>query len=1054
MKEKCLSHNPLARDGTAQPQRLLRALLPSYVAVDERSMKDLLQFAEAYGGEIRFYDLEDPAGSFDWKEFYQITEDWENFSVEEFLSWLRQHQETKPHLALFLGFLYMFRVVQADLNTITQRHLDFYYREVLQLREQPAVADQVAVIFQLAKHVHRHEVKAGTLLKAGKDGTGVERLYRVEEDVVVNRAEVAEMRALLANIQTDHRLYVSPVANSADGQGAEIETEEKSWATFGQPGRAQAEIGFAVASPVLFLAEGTRVVTIKLIFKDALPFKVSHIYDEDKDASPSHAFRVAFSGEEEWIFPSVFSKPVILPEKETNEEEDTDVVEETEKEYSLSLEVTLSPDQPAVAAYNREVLSTPLNTRWPVVRLTLDPDWAEEPYLYALLKDAEVIRVELTVQVDGVRNLILQNGQGLLDPSKPFLPFGSRPFVGSNFYVGSWEVFQKDIYGLKLDFSWNELPGEGLDSYYDHSNSTYKREKADFQYQAALLNKRGWIDAGGSGELFASSASDGSSTIEAIGDSPVLKYGSNAAMAPFGRYDVRTQRGFLRLSLRNKDFGHSVFQKIYSESAILLATWKPVGDDDQPPELPSPPYTPSMQDLSLSYSSTVTISTEKGDEQFFHIHPFGASEQGLNGYLLPHITEEGQLFIGIRRLAPPQTLSLLIAVAEGSANPDSARQTVHWSYLAGNGWSSLEEGRHILHDSTKGLLQTGIIRFDIPKDASLEHTRLPAGLHWIRASVKVDPDAVCRLIDIRAQALFARFQDQGNDPDHQRQPLPAETIGKLLVSDAAVDKVIQPYASFGGKVKEARPDFYTRTSERLRHKNRAITIWDYERLILNRFPSVYKVKCVNHTRFTGKLKNYSEMAPGHVTLIIISNVQNKNAVDPLRPKASLALLAEIEDYIRAVNPPCIKVHVHNPIYEEVMVDFKVQFRSGVDAGYYRQRLEREIRSFLSPWASDCVADIRFGGRIHKSVALNFVEERSYVDYVSCFRMYHLVDGKKGSDTDEAVATTGVSILGSTDGHEIRLIGEDEEDCGCKDNEVKSAAMAPADDCGCQDNPKN
>ena len=53
--------------------------------------------------------------------------------------------------------------------------------------------------------------------------------------------------------------------------------------------------------------------------------------------------------------------------------------------------------------------------------------------------------------------------------------------------------------------------------------------------------------------------------------------------------------------------------------------------------------------------------------------------------------------------------------------------------------------------------------------------------------------------------------------------------------------------------KEAKPsrsealEYYRRISERLRHKNRAITSWDYEQIILENFPEVFKVKCLNST---------------------------------------------------------------------------------------------------------------------------------------------------------------------------------------------------------------
>ena len=178
MKENCISQNPLVRDGISQQQRLLKTLLPSYVSVDERSIQDLVGFVKDLGSEIQYYEFDGTNVVKDtWDIFFQITtEEWDQFDLDCFIQKLKIDKETQPHLALFFGFLYMFRVAQDDMNTITKRHLDFYYRDVLQLKENRSVPDQAAVLFNLAKNTDSYLVKAGTQLKGGKDDIGVERI--------------------------------------------------------------------------------------------------------------------------------------------------------------------------------------------------------------------------------------------------------------------------------------------------------------------------------------------------------------------------------------------------------------------------------------------------------------------------------------------------------------------------------------------------------------------------------------------------------------------------------------------------------------------------------------------------------------------------------------------------------------------------------------------------------------------------------------------------------------------------------------------------------------
>jgi hypothetical protein len=74
------------------------------------------------------------------------------------------------------------------------------------------------------------------------------------------------------------------------------------------------------------------------------------------------------------------------------------------------------------------------------------------------------------------------------------------------------------------------------------------------------------------------------------------------------------------------------------------------------------------------------------------------------------------------------------------------------------------------------------------------------------------------------------------------------------------------------------------------------------------------------------------------------------------------------------------------------VDCKVSFHSDFDPGFYSVILEEDIKRFLSPWAYEEGQDIAFGGKIHASEILAFIEGREYVDFVTDFELYHRFDG--------------------------------------------------------------
>lgn len=380
-----------------------------------------------------------------------------------------------------------------------------------------------------------------------------------------------------------------------------------------------------------------------------------------------------------------------------------------------------------------------------------------------------------------------------------------------------------------------------------------------------------------------------------------------------------------------------------------------------------------------------------------------ALQGGNNQYSGDGDLQEGMLFIGLEKLKSLDTLSLLFQFAEGSAaDEDNETPEIHWSYLTYNEWRPLK-GENLISDGTYGFKTTGIIKIEVPQDSTDHNTIITDGLRWFCASVTEHADRIPMLVNVVAQAVETQFQDNANDQSHFDTALPAGSISKLAVAVAQVGKVEQPFASFDGKHREIGKEFYTRVSERLRHKARAITPWDYEHLVLDRFPSIYKVKCITHTdpnclcrqpiprpSASGESRVTCcgpQMAPGHVLIVPIANLKNRNAANPLQPKTSRRTLLEIEDYLSKRTSPFVKVHAKNPVYEQVLVFFRVQFVAGADKGYYLKKLNDEIVNYLTPWAFDEDADVSFAQKIYASAVINFIEERSYVDFITDFLMF-------------------------------------------------------------------
>ena len=442
--------------------------------------------------------------------------------------------------------------------------------------------------------------------------------------------------------------------------------------------------------------------------------------------------------------------------------------------------------------------------------------------------------------------------------------------------------------------------------------------------------------------------------------------------------------------------------------------------------VPNEPYTPVAENVSISYTAKetrifqdeeVNIDTiepthfentssayEQERMRWFHTHPFGLKEihnhlrfnnfkfgvkeffeqKHVKSEAVGHYCNGGYLYIGLSNASPGENISLLIQVLEGSENPETISfeplEQINWAVLCNNDWKDVQN--QIISNETDNFLKSGIIKFAIPREANTDNTWMPKDRIWIKAQMQRGYDAVCKIINIHTQAVEAELLDQGNNLAHLNNGLPANTIKKLVTRVPQVRGVSQPYNSFGGHAEETDLVFYRRISERLRHKGRAVSLWDYEHLILEEFPEIFRVKCLNHTQYkAGTQETMCYNSAGAVTLVVVPDIINKNVFDLFEPRASKALLNRITLYINQWNTKQVTATVINPIYEAIAIELEVRFYQGFDEEYYKKILNEDIIKFLSPWAYDETAQINFGKELHASVLVDYIEKLNYVDYL-------------------------------------------------------------------------
>jgi hypothetical protein len=421
--------------------------------------------------------------------------------------------------------------------------------------------------------------------------------------------------------------------------------------------------------------------------------------------------------------------------------------------------------------------------------------------------------------------------------------------------------------------------------------------------------------------------------------------------------------------------------------------------------LPSEPYTPVIKSLSLDYTATANDK----DIDLIHLYPYAGTYKlesiPQRPTLLPTFCDEGNLFIGLKDLVPGSNVNILFQLAEATADSETEREKLKWFYLENNTWKLLRTGFEVLDDDTNALTTSGIIKFMLPANMTNENTILPKGLHWIKASIPCHSKSVSEIISIHTQAMKATFtNDAANDKLRLVAPLAAGSVAKLKVADASIKKINQPYDSFDGREPEVEKHFYIRTSELLRHKNRAIQKFDYERLVLEAFPKIFKVKCINHSYAlnANKFINDFPMAPGYVLIAVIPDLNQLKAAQSFEPRVPVSMLEDIKTSLQKVTSPFVRLWIKNPRYEKVNFCLRVKLLPGKDEVYYKSKMEQDLREFLAPWFVGEYDKLAFGQPINRSDVIRFLESKDYLDYIIDLKMVHADDDISTSAADDKI----------------------------------------------------
>ncbi len=964
----------------------------------------------------------------------------------------RQHD---PAVALFMVFLRLYRKAQKTVNRFSERHLQYYYRDILKTKSRAPLGDSVHVILEARRNSDNILVLKDTEFSAGKDADLKDVVYCAANDVVVTESKVAALATLCLQhddlVSPERELaYVTRIkADYPQSLDSNMGSQTIPWSLFGadkagtHKGTSRnAEIGFSIASSLLFLEEGIRKIVVNIEVEDRSKTDTNALVSLLTNANTAQAFTAMFG--------RLFSRLLLTPDNWLSDTEKSNIVAKAndlldhisarevkellrqdrqelliKKIFTLKLTTTtgwlsiddytilplpkgdnnrlgfnivvvLAREDDAISSYHRDVHGGNLDTTLPLLQCCINAQTSF--YAYSVFSDLAIKTVELMVDVKGINHLKAYNNHGQLDPSKPFHPFGPLPTCNSYLVFGNYELAKKRLTKLTLHLEWAELPT--LDGGFKEYYAGHHREIDNRTFQGAFfaLNNGYWQpNKNATNRRFALFSTDDANN--RVRDHNSLNVDVVDFHTPLDRrcsesqfnYGLNARDGFFRLSLVAPEgaFGHTRYPHLLTEMASVNAKVK-----KQRP-IPNAPYTPVLSRLSLDYRAVTEITmasiknhvpNDSWSDKIIHNHPFGfeivyPTNRGKPPFLLPQYRLAGNLFIGISAEQLAGTLTLLFHLSDDQPHrPMADRPPLKWFYLSADNWRPLTANQ-VLADTTDGFLSSGIVTLDIPSDITRSNNVMPDGLFWLRVSTDGDLQSFCSCYLVHANAL--RLNTRIGDGSKTSTHLVSQGKWEPMVAVSGLASVRQVGAPFGGREPETELQLKTRISERLRHKNRASLAWDYERLVLEHFPQVAKVKCFSNMDSRG-----GGSRPGSCLIVVVPHPRDGSVRACSGPMLNAVTLNQIKSMLQQLASPFVQIEVRNPVYEKVQVRCTVKFTHEGMSGFYERQLDQEISDYICPW-TDIGYKARFGWSIRQKDAESYIRSLDYVEFVTNFSMLHI-----------------------------------------------------------------
>jgi Baseplate J-like protein len=247
---------------------------------------------------------------------------------------------------------------------------------------------------------------------------------------------------------------------------------------------------------------------------------------------------------------------------------------------------------------------------------------------------------------------------------------------------------------------------------------------------------------------------------------------------------------------------------------------------------------------------------------------------------------------------------------------------------------------------------------------------------------------------------LARYQTGGGTASNK----PAGTITQLKTTVPYVEKVTNFIAATGGAAAETLESLLERAPRTIRHRDRAVTVEDYEDLAMLASPEVARAKCEPLHNLAIDAAT-TLVKPGAVSLIVVPRSTDA------KPTPSLELLNRVSEFIGDRQIPVVDLTVVGPSYVCVSIKTEIAPVSLEGESDIKLAVDRELSRFLHPLTGGLDGKgWDFGRKPYKSDLYALIEMIAGVDYVRALEVNEVEESKGASATNRFLVYSGTHAI--------------------------------------------